>query len=118
MPYRPKRPCGIPTCKELITSGGYCEKHKKQKQKQTDDNRGTAHERGYTAHHRKLRKMVMAEQPICAECIRQGELSPGVEMHHIDGDVWNTDRDNVEMLCKRHHSQITVREQGGLRGRP
>ncbi len=117
MPYRPKRPCGFPNCKELITSGGYCEKHKKQKQKQTDDNRGTAHERGYTATWHKARKRYLAANPICVECEKENIITPANTVDHIiphRGDkelFW--DEDNWQSLCATHHSIKTAKEDGG-----
>lgn len=46
MPSRAKRICNQPGCNQLTTET-YCEKHKKQKAKQYDKQRGTAAERGY-----------------------------------------------------------------------
>ena len=37
-----KKPCSFPGCPSLVDKG-YCEQHKKQR-----ENRGTAHQRGYT----------------------------------------------------------------------
>jgi len=48
------RPCMFPLCSEL-TSGGPCELHRKQRQREHDVRRGTAAERGYDRDHGRLR---------------------------------------------------------------
>ena len=118
MPRRPKRPCNYYGCKELITAGGYCEAHKKLKQKQVDSNRGTSTQRGYNSVWRKARKRYLAANPICVECEREGKLTASTEVDHIiphQGDMdlfW--DEDNWQALCKSHHSAKTAREDGGF----
>jgi 5-methylcytosine-specific restriction protein A len=50
MPQRLKRPCSQPGCPALVPVGErYCEKHRKEVARRYDQERGTAHERGYTA---------------------------------------------------------------------
>ena len=48
------RPCSIRGCPEL-TAGGPCESHRRTRQQQHDERRGTSNERGYDADHRRLR---------------------------------------------------------------
>jgi HNH endonuclease len=48
------RPCSTPACSEL-TAGGPCEQHRRARQRDQDERRGTSTERGYDAHHRRLR---------------------------------------------------------------
>jgi 5-methylcytosine-specific restriction endonuclease McrA len=48
------RPCSAPGCPEL-TAGGLCESHRRARQQQHDEHRGTSSERGYDADHRRLR---------------------------------------------------------------
>ena len=120
MPRKPKKPCAHPGCPELVDNKTYCEKHetkyKKEKWKQADSKRGTSKERGYGANHRKLRKIVLAEEPLCRHCKQEGRLVPATEMDHIDGNVYNLERDNLQGLCKSCHSKKTVKEQGGFKG--
>ena len=54
-----KRTCNHPGCSVLVDSG-YCEKHKKQDQRQRDQRRGTAHERGYTYRWQKYGKLFLS----------------------------------------------------------
>lgn len=112
MPMKPKRPCNYINCNELVTSG-YCDKHKQVDQQMYDSRRGSNTERGYGATHRKIREVVKREEPLCRECLKTGKITPSNEMDHIDGNAWNTSRDNLEMLCSSCHSRKTIREQGG-----
>jgi len=82
-----------------------------------DRDRPSSSTRGYNRNHYRLRKMVMADQPLCLLCEAEGRIVPGVELDHIDGDPWNLERENLQMLCKKHHSVKTVRKQGGFSGR-
>lgn len=118
-PKRPKKPCNHPGCPELVEAGqGKCEKHRKQHNKlmykEHGKSRSKTKERGYGGSHRKLRKMVMAEEPLCRHCLERGKLTPSREMDHIDGDPWNLHRDNLQMLCKPCHSRKTAREDGAF----
>lgn len=111
MPRLAPKPCNIPGCKEMASQSGYCQTHYKRQNKTNnklyDSKRQSRSKRGYNSSHYRLRKMVMAEQPICAA---EGCSEPGIEMDHIDGNPWNRDRSNLQMLCKRCHSEKTARE--------
>lgn len=67
---------------------------------------------------RKLRAVVLTEQPMCPECRDQGLLVPATEVDHQDNDPSNNSRENLVGLCKPHHSQKTAREMHGHRARP
>lgn len=110
-PSKPFKPCNHIGCSALVTIG-YCDVHKKDKQSY-DKYRGSNTERGYGATHRKIREVVRREEPLCRECLKTGKITPSNEMDHIDGNAWNTSRDNLEMLCASCHSRKTIREQGG-----
>ena len=69
--------------------------------------------RGYGTRHRKLRLIVLREEPICRVCGKE----PATDMDHIDGDVNNVARSNLQGLCKLCHGRKTVREQGALGGK-
>lgn len=79
---------------------------KKSKSQSPKYKRLPRQKRGYDDSHFRLRKMVMAEQPICAA---PGCNKPGVEMDHIDSNPWNRKRENLQMLCKSCHSSKTGR---------
>jgi|GEM_PF-3284962 len=48
------RPCSTPGCPEL-TPGGPCEQHRRIRQREHDERRGSSRDRGYDADHRRLR---------------------------------------------------------------
>lgn len=111
MPVRPKRPCRHSGCPELVIGGGYCDKHKRQLQKERDARRGSSSVRGYGSHWRKVRQRILQAEPLCRRCAVQGILEPAEHVHHIDGDPRNNRADNLEPLCARCHNEHTAKEQ-------
>ena len=63
---------------------------------------------------RKLRKQVLAEEPLCRHCAAQGLTVPATEVDHMRGAADNS-RDALQSLCKPCHSIKTMAE---LYGRP
>ena len=106
MPVKPKRPCRYSGCPNLCDSGVYCEKHRKEWSH--DALRGGAHVRGYDAKWRKARALYLQQHPLCAECRRNGTLTPATVVDHIvphRGDkalFW--DQQNWQPLCVHHHN--------------
>ena len=115
MPYAPRKPCRHPGCPNLVEAGRYCQEHKgneRQGQKQYDERRPKTAARGYDSKRwRKLRQMVLNNEPLCRTCQEQGLLVPATEVDHIDGDVRNMSWDNLQPLCKSCHSRKTARER-------
>jgi len=109
MPVKPKRPCRYSGCPNLCDSGVYCEEHRKEWSH--DALRGGAHVRGYDAKWRKARTLFLRQHPLCAECRRNGVLTPATVVDHIvphRGDrtlFW--DQKNWQPLCARHHNKKT-----------
>lgn len=59
------RVCTFAGCPELVPQGqGRCVTH----QRQAEQRRGSASQRGYDAKHRTFRAQVLARDPICVEC--------------------------------------------------
>lgn len=56
---------------------------------------------------RKLRALVLTEQPLCPRCSEAGHTTPAKEVDHIDDDSTNNLRANLVGLCKMHHGQKT-----------
>jgi 5-methylcytosine-specific restriction protein A len=61
--------------------------------------------------------MVLAEEPLCRECAKENQVTAATDVDHIDGNVTNTNRENLQPLCSFHHKQKTARENGAF-GRP
>lgn len=117
---RPLRPCSFPGCSALVISGR-CTKHQAaDKVKVREYNRQRYQETGhlYGNEWKKARKAWLMEHPLCAECERQGRVTPATIVDHIrphKGDLslfWDTG--NWESLCKHHHDAKTAREDNGF----
>lgn len=111
MPSRLRTACTYPGC-PLITTGGRCDKHQREQTRRYEDNRLSAAKRGYGKSWQGLRLLVLREEPLCRECD-----APATDVDHIDGDVTNMARENLQALCHACHSRKTTRENGGGWGR-
>ena len=73
--------------------------------------RGGADARGYNARWRRARIDFLQKHPLCAECQREGKLTPATVVDHIiphRGDqelFW--DEQNWQPLCKGCHDRKT-----------
>ena len=113
MPSKPGTPCTKPSCPGIVRAGvcSVCGPLRLTVQRQHDERRGTAAQRGYGANWQRLRTMVLNASPLCAECDRQGRVTPATDVHHKvkrrDGgpDTF----ENLEPLCHACHSAITAR---------
>ena len=65
---------------------------------------------------RKLRKQVLAEEPLCRHCAAQGLTVPATEADHMRGAADNG-RDALQALCKSCHSRKTAAEWNGREAR-
>ena len=109
-PYRIKHDCRYPHCRQK-TSESYCAEHKKIYAKQWDTNRGTSVERGYDARWRKESKLYLAENPLCEDCLKRGELVTATLVHHIVDHKGNEElfwdrENNWRALCGWCHNRI------------
>jgi 5-methylcytosine-specific restriction protein A len=96
----------------------YCPKHLQATRKADDARRGTPEQRGYDWTWRtKIRPAALAREPLCRFCSAEGLVQAGEEVDHIDGNSRNNDPDNLRVLCRRHHSQRTARDQAWGRKR-
>ena len=59
---------------------------------------------------RKLRKIVLAEEPLCRKCQQQGRITAGNQVDHIDGNAYNNARNNLQVLCLPCHARKTNSE--------
>ena len=124
MPQLFKSPCQFPNCKEYAQTGKrYCARHAEERRKAYSANHtgGTRTERGYSNKWLKASKSFLMEHPLCAECERQGRVTPATEVDHIiphKGDMelfW--DVSNWQALCHKCHARKTALYDGGF-GRP
>ena len=78
--------------------------------------RSASSRRGYGRRWRRLRSWYLSAHPLCVQYVRDGELRPATEVDHIvPRRLGGTDEvENLQGLCKRHHSQKTAREDGGF----
>jgi 5-methylcytosine-specific restriction endonuclease McrA len=62
---------------------------------------------------RNLRMHKLSKNPLCEKCFREGFAVLAEEVHHIidikDDVDKSLDFDNLMSLCKKHHSQITIK---------
>ncbi len=111
MPQRLRHPCSYPGCPGL-TNECFCPAHTKAETRRYEQERGSAASRGYGARWRRIRIMVLAEEPLCRECAKQGRVEAAMDVHHLDGNVQNMAQENLEPLCHECHSRRTVEENG------
>ena len=117
MPHAPLSPCPVPRCPRL-TAGGRCAEHRTQQRRQSDDQRGTAQQRGYTWTWHKARTAYLLEHPLCMDCHDDGCIVSATVVDHViphKGDarlMWAVS--NWRALCKRHHDRKTARHDGGF----
>lgn len=127
MPRRPKVACARPGCGGLAEVGALCPPHRAQadqraleRKAQADQRRPSAARRGYDHRWRKLREVVLADEPLCREHAARGETVPATTVDHIvplpDGD---DSRENLQPLCASCHGEKTARhDRDGLGWRP
>lgn len=66
---------------------------------------------------RRLADQHRAAHPLCVRCTEEGKIERGVDVDHIvphnDDPALQYDPNNLQTLCKRHHSDKTFAESGG-----
>ena len=123
MPKRPAKPCpgagkykgrcanlirtGNPVCNRCLPYHIEATREKaREHNRGYDKGRPSPDQRGYDTHWRKLRKMVLAREPLCRRCGEAGRTEPATLIHHIDEDVSNNYIENLEPLCSTCHNRI------------
>lgn len=110
MPYAPVKRCGYPQCKDFVDHGiKYCKIHQHMTYKAADKLRGGTDSFYNSARWRKLRLLVLSEEPICRLCERN--LSTLVD-HILPRQQGGEDlaRDNLQGLCNACHNLKTKQE--------
>ncbi len=112
MPYKPKKPCAHPGCREL-TSSRFCPTHAKQDQREYEHyRRDPATRKRYGSTWQRIRDRYIAAHPLCEKCKEAGRITPAQEVHHIlpIAKGGSHAEENLMSLCKRCHSGITLVE--------
>jgi 5-methylcytosine-specific restriction enzyme A len=115
------KPCNQAGCKSYSIEGGRCEAHKKLKQQQSDQARGSSNARGYGYKWQQTSKGYLKQHPLCEcqECLAgERQVNQATVVDHIKphkGDMvlfW--DRANWQAMAKPCHDKKTARENGGF----
>jgi len=116
----PRRPCMATGCPNLVKFGR-CEKHAKQKDRQSTSQRNNEYKWMYGRKWQKARAFYLRRHPVCAECAKYNRAVPATDVDHIEphlGDrakFW--DQANWQALCRGCHSSKTATYDGGF-GKP
>ncbi len=60
----------------------------------------------------RLRASVLAGEPLCRQCVREGRTELATDVDHRDGDPGNNDMVNLQPLCHPCHSRKTASDHG------
>lgn len=102
---RPMKLCSWPGCPNLVRGQTYCEQHAKQKQRNQDQRRGSAHERGYTYRWSKYSKWFLSqtENVFCKlqlpGCTNLAQCVDHVQAPNGPNDPLFWQRDNHQSSC-------------------
>jgi len=118
MPSKAATPCKKPSCSGLVRDGkcsicGTVRKSSSWANKEYDRQRGTPAQRGYGANWRKLRRMVLADSPLCVECKRNGLVVVATEVDHIVPKARGGDDsfENLQPMCQTCHRRKTIKDR-------
>jgi 5-methylcytosine-specific restriction protein A len=104
-----------------MVSTYWLEQERKRRAREADRQRGTSTERGYDADWRRLRLVVLAEEPLCRFCQERGLVVPAEVVDHIqpisESPALRLERTNLRSLCKSCHDSHTALHQGFAKGR-
>lgn len=80
--------------------------------------RKSRQERGYGAAHDAMRKQVLAEEPLCRECLKRKRVTPTTTADHIVplAESGTGERSNYQGLCDDCHTAKTAEEAARARG--
>lgn len=115
MPNVPPKKCASPGCAAASKAGElHCPKHAGERRKARAERQAEGQSFYQSTVWKRLRKIVLNEEPLCRACMARSIVNPANEVDHIDGDFTNNERANLQPLCKSCHSQKTVRENRGF----
>ena len=109
MPYRASKPCRYKGCSKMQLDKGFCEEHAKMKNKEhvaTPQTMKLYNSKAWKA----MRKTHLRQHPYCKICETVHELEVDHIKDHKGDPVLFFNQNNLQTLCKVHHSQKTMRE--------
>src|SRR3990167_8330133 len=96
MPNALLKPCRQPGCSAL-SERGYCTGHERQQKAHLEFGRDHSAARGYGSHWRKVRAIVVEEEPFCRTCrVRPTKFVDHIIPKRAGG---TDDRSNLQGLC-------------------
>ncbi|MCL2072143.1 MAG: HNH endonuclease [Oscillospiraceae bacterium] len=110
MPHKSRPHCAIPRCPNYAVIGSaYCVEHRRERSR-----RDPSYRKLYNRKWEKISKLYLLKNPLCAECQRNGRLTPATETHHVKPlSAGGTHAEsNLMGLCKSCHSKL----HGGITG--
>lgn len=107
-----RRPCPTPFCRNVVTGGGYCPEHARQRERERKQALRRIHpDAAYsTPRWRKARALYLAAHPHCLRCMAPATVVDHIVPHKGD-DVLFWDEGNWQPLCARCHNRKTGLEQ-------
>lgn len=95
-------PCRGGSCKHKATYRGYCDEHKHILQVRSNTTWD------YGRQWQRLRRLHLAEYPICVHCFDKGIVEAASEVHHIAplSKGGNNAAGNLQSLCKQWMRRI------------
>ena len=81
------------------------------------DKRKTRQQRGYGREHDAMRRRVLAEEPLCRDCLKTGHVAAATIADHIvpKAEGGTDDRENYQGLCRPCSTAKTSSESGRAR---
>ena len=113
MPWAAKHPCAAQGCAELVAGGRYCPKHQRTQKRGIDQRGRSSAAQGYGAAWQKLRRTLLAGEPLCRICAGRGLVVAAYHVDHIQPKTQGgtDDLDNLQPLCHSCHSAKTNKER-------
>lgn len=75
----------------------------------------SASSRGYGAAWRRLRALVLSQEPLCRPCAAAGRVTAATEVDHLKPKAKGgaDDLENLMPICRPCHHDKTIRDNGG-----
>lgn len=117
-----RRSCRIGTCPEMAIYKGYCERHARDRRRslelQSMPSRSALKESGSTWRWRRIRALVLGEEPLCRPCRQAGRTVIATHVHHVvPREQGGSDhRENLMPVCAWHSEKLDRERRQGKTG--